>query len=171
MNPLGEKDERHVWPYFKQAIDYGKPTAIFGEQVASQLGRSWFSRVRPELEVLGYGVGAADISAAGIGLPHSRQRIYFVAYTDGDGLEGLESGWEPRQRSNEPQEPSTGGLVIQQRDKFEPSSLPLLQIDGVSRQLAIDVLEGFGNAIVPQLGAEFVRSSLEAIKEVYRNGG
>lgn len=167
ISQKGEDDDRHLWPFFKQAIEYGKPTILFGEQVASELGRTWLSRVRTDLEVLGYGVGAADISAAGVGIPHARQRIFFVANADGNGLEGLEPKWDRRSRSNGPQESPDYRNIIQSRNDFKPSSIPLLSVDGLSRQLAIDVLEGFGNAIVPEVGATFIISSLEAIEETY----
>lgn len=36
---LGEKDERHLWPTFRELISEHKPPAIFGEQVASRAGR------------------------------------------------------------------------------------------------------------------------------------
>jgi DNA (cytosine-5)-methyltransferase 1 len=163
----GTEDDRHLWPHFKEAIAYGKPPIIFGEQVASELGRSWLSEVRPELEVLGYGVGATDISAAGVGFPHTRQRIFFVANSDGNGLEGLEPKWDRRGRRNGAEKPALDSTLVQPRDKFNPDILPLLQVDGLSRQLAIDVLGGFGNAIIPELGATFIISALEAIEETY----
>ena len=43
----------------------------------------WFSDVRADLEALGYGVGAADLCAAGAGAPHIRQRLWWVADADG----------------------------------------------------------------------------------------
>ena len=162
---LGTADERHLWPHFKGAIEYGKPATVFGEQVASELGRSWYSTVRTELEVLGYETGAADLSAAGIGIPHSRPRIYFVAYANGAGLEGLEQGWTCPTRSTQPERTETYRSLLSSREQFDPSTLPLLPYDGVSRRVAIDVLEGFGNSIVPELAATFIESSFQAIKE------
>src|SRR5690606_35379925 len=73
---LAEKDERHLWPVFRDLITFGEPTVTFGEQVASKAGRVWLARVRADLEGLGYAVGAADLCAAGVGAPHIRQRLY-----------------------------------------------------------------------------------------------
>ena len=75
----GTDDERHLWPDWRWLIDQCRPATIFGEQVASKDGRTWLSGVRSDLEVLGYGVGAADMCAASIGAPHIRQRLWFVA--------------------------------------------------------------------------------------------
>jgi len=76
----GESDKRHLWPEFRRLIAECRPPVVFGEQVASKLGREWFhAGVRPDLEALGYGGGAADLCAACVGAPHIRQRLYWVA--------------------------------------------------------------------------------------------
>jgi len=74
----GHADERHLWPAFHALIAECRPPVVFGEQVASKLGRDWLSGVRADLEALGYGVGAADLCAAGLGAPHIRQRLWWV---------------------------------------------------------------------------------------------
>jgi DNA (cytosine-5)-methyltransferase 1 len=76
---LGEKDPRHLWPEFLRLIRECKPPVVFGEQVASKLGREWLAGVRADLETLGYAVGAADLCAASVGAPHIRQRLFWVA--------------------------------------------------------------------------------------------
>ena len=75
----GATDERHLWPAFQQLIAQRRPATIFGEQVASNLGREWMSAVRYDLESLGYACGAADLPAASVGSPHIRQRLWWVA--------------------------------------------------------------------------------------------
>lgn len=75
----GFADERHLWPEFFRLIRQCRPEQTFGEQVGSALGRTWLSAVRADLESVGYAVGAADLCAAGIGAPHIRQRLYWVA--------------------------------------------------------------------------------------------
>jgi DNA (cytosine-5)-methyltransferase 1 len=75
----GIKDKRHLWPAFRWLIAQKRPATIFGEQVASSDGREWLSGVRLDLETMGYEVGAADLCAAGVGAPHIRQRLFWVA--------------------------------------------------------------------------------------------
>lgn len=75
----GHADERHLWPAFYRLIAECRPPTIFGEQVASADGREWLAGVRADLEALGYAVGAADLCAAGVGAPHIRQRLYWMA--------------------------------------------------------------------------------------------
>lgn len=75
----GIADERHLWPAWFHLIDLCRPAVIFGEQVASPAGLGWFDTVHADMERAGYAVGAADLCAAGVGAPHIRQRLYFVA--------------------------------------------------------------------------------------------
>jgi len=75
----GEEDARHLWPEFQRLIALAGPAVVLGEQVASADGRLWLSRVRFDLEEMGYGVGAADLCAACVGAPHIRQRLWWVA--------------------------------------------------------------------------------------------
>ena len=77
-----KRDARHLWPDFKQLIAQCRPATVFGEQVASPLGRNWLSTLRSQMEALAYEVGAADLCAAGIGAPHIRQRLFWVAHTE-----------------------------------------------------------------------------------------
>ena len=80
----GEKDKRHLWPEFLRLIQEQRPPVVFGEQVASPDGRKWLAGVRADLESVGYTVGSADLCAAGVGAPHIRQRLYWVAFSDSE---------------------------------------------------------------------------------------
>lgn len=75
----GHVDERHVWPAFFGLIAERRPSIVFGEQVASKDGREWLAGVRADLEDVGYACGASDLCAAGVGAPHQRARIYWLA--------------------------------------------------------------------------------------------
>jgi DNA (cytosine-5)-methyltransferase 1 len=78
----GFDDPRHLWPAWFALIRECRPATIFGEQVAGPDGLAWLDVVCADLERCGYAVGAAVLSAAGVGAPHIRQRIYFVAHAD-----------------------------------------------------------------------------------------
>lgn len=80
----GTDDVRHLWPELRRLIAECRPSVAFGEQVSGAAGQAWLSAVRADLEDLGYAVGAADLCAAGVGAPHIRQRLYWVADTDGE---------------------------------------------------------------------------------------
>jgi DNA (cytosine-5)-methyltransferase 1 len=80
-------DARHLWPEFWRLIAICRPPVVYGEQVASDDGRVWLAGVRASLEILGYGVGASDLCAAGVGAPHLRQRLYWA----GERLDNTDS--------------------------------------------------------------------------------
>jgi len=75
----GFADERHLWPAFHHLIRECQPAAVIGEQVASKDGLAWFDLVSTDMEASGYACGAVDLCAAGVGAPHIRQRLWWVA--------------------------------------------------------------------------------------------
>lgn len=77
----GFADERHLWPALLHHIKHGKPqrVPVFGEQVASNDGLTWLDLVQGDMEAEGYAFWPFDLCAAGVGAPHIRQRLYFVA--------------------------------------------------------------------------------------------
>ena len=81
----GTDDDRHLWPVLFDLIRECRPAILLGEQVASPDGRAWFDAVSADMEGAGYAVGAANLCAAGVGAPHIRQRLYFVAVADATG--------------------------------------------------------------------------------------
>lgn len=78
-------DERHLWPHFFRLIQEQRPDVVFGEQVSSKDGLAWLDFVCADLEAEDYAVGALDTCAAGVGAPHIRQRLYWVADSKHDG--------------------------------------------------------------------------------------
>lgn len=89
----GEMDERHLWPTWRALIEVHRPPVIFGEQVASPLGRQWLDGIQTDLEALDYAVGSADLCAASVGSAQIRQRLWWVACSKGlrHGAPGLEA--------------------------------------------------------------------------------
>lgn len=75
----GTADARHLWPVFRDLIRECRPPVVFGEQVAGKAGREWLTRVFADLEALAYRRAGADLCAAGVGAPHIRQRLWWVA--------------------------------------------------------------------------------------------
>ncbi len=55
----------------------------FSYIVALSVDRLRITGVRSDLEAMGYAVGAADLCAASVGAPHIRQRLYWVADSQG----------------------------------------------------------------------------------------
>ncbi len=75
----GGTDERHLWPRWFRIISECRPGIVFGEQVAAAIGWGWLDAVCVDLEAEGYATGAAVLPACGVGGPHIRNRLWFVA--------------------------------------------------------------------------------------------
>lgn len=84
----GFADSRHLWPSFAWLIRQCRPSVVFGEQVASKAVEPWVDLVHADVEAMGYAFGAVPFPSAGVGAPHIRDRLFWVADADNTGLEG-----------------------------------------------------------------------------------
>lgn len=80
----GFADERHLWPAWFHLIEQCRPGVIFGEQVEAAIRHGWLDLVQSDLEGISYDFGPVGIPAAGVGAPHIRQRLWFVADSQGE---------------------------------------------------------------------------------------
>jgi DNA (cytosine-5)-methyltransferase 1 len=92
------EDARHLWPSFAWLIKQCKPPVIFGEQVASKAVEPWVDLVHADVEAMEYAFGAVPFPAAGVGAPHIRDRVYWVAQSEHRGRQAGKSKW-PRPSS------------------------------------------------------------------------
>jgi DNA (cytosine-5)-methyltransferase 1 len=79
----GKKDDRHLWPEMLRAIREIQPSYVVGENVRGLTnwnGGMVFDEVQANLEAEGYEVLPFLLPACGVGAPHRRDRIWFVAY-------------------------------------------------------------------------------------------
>lgn len=160
-NMLGERDKRHLWPELRRLIAARKPSVAAGEQVASKAGREWLSGVRSDLEALGYAVGAADLCAACVCSPQVRQRIFWIAESaSGKRREGYES-YNRLLVSKKASSTITSNCFADARSAMAGNYSHLLSDDGISLQVERNRAKGYGNAIVPQVAAEFLLAYLE----------
>jgi len=103
----GVEDPRHLFPYIADGIRDCQPRIVFLENVEGIIsaktadGESVLQYVLRELEGLGYRATAGVFSAAEVGAPHQRKRVFIlgVADSNSEGLEGLREcnnskGWE-----------------------------------------------------------------------------
>ena len=86
---LAQADERHLWPVFFNLIKECRPEYVFGEQVASAIGKGWLDGVSTDLGEEGYTCGSAVLGAHSVGAPHIRQRLYWVAHSTSGQREEL----------------------------------------------------------------------------------
>jgi DNA (cytosine-5)-methyltransferase 1 len=74
----GADDPRHLWPHIARILGECEPEWCFFENVAGHLTLG-FDVVARELEAMGYRVAAGLFTAAEVGAPHRRQRLYILA--------------------------------------------------------------------------------------------
>ena len=82
---LGKEDDRHLWPFMLEIIREIAPTYVVGENVRGLVNWSdglVFEEVCADLEAAGYDVQPFILPAAGVGAPHRRSRVWFVAYAN-----------------------------------------------------------------------------------------
>jgi DNA (cytosine-5)-methyltransferase 1 len=159
---LGVEDVRHLWPAWFWLIKQRKPPIVFGEQVDSAIRQGWFDLVSSDLESEDYSVGAASLCAAGVGAPHTRQRLYFVANANGYGNQGLcpppcVGEMRPWGAFGEMDLQSILDCPFVPGDGF-PQPLLRKMVDGIPDR--VGRTEGYGNAIVPQVAAKFIKAAV-----------
>lgn len=229
---LGKADERHLLPHFLELVAKCKPDTIFGEQVERAIGHGWLDDLQATMEAEGYAIGHCVLGAHSVSAAHIRQRLYWVADSYKQGLEGrertectdkltlgenrlvdgmgisnstgsqqrIEAVETARYRGSAESAGSVNGMAdseIASRERPEPGSdwkpyggelnwiycrdgkyrpvesgtLPL--VDGVPRGMVhssdprntqearLMRLKGYGNAIVPQVAAEFISAFMD----------
>lgn len=180
----GKNDERHLWPAMLGTIRQVEPVFVVGENVFGLLNWSnglVFEEVCVDLEIIGYEVIPVLLPACGVGAPHRRDRIFFIAYnerfrkkriveqndsididSDADGF-GLSRRPSPGYIEKEGKvgkeffERLRGGDFW---EVFPTESVVRGRNDGVPEKLdgitlskwQFESIKAFGNAIVPQVG-------------------
>jgi len=80
----GTDDDRYLWPEMLRVIREIQPRYVVGENVRGIT--NWdegvvFDSVQSDLEVEGYEVLPFLLPACGVGAPHRRDRVWFIAYS------------------------------------------------------------------------------------------
>ncbi len=161
----GVLDPRHLWPDWFRLIRERRPSSIFGEQVAPAIGKGWMDEVQGDLESIHYAVGKAVLPACSTArTDHERKRLWWFAHAGRQGWQGCEqiecfpvSAPTPLTIDRNP--------LIGARMALDGYTPNLLSYDGLSVGMARSVLHGFGNAIVPQVAAEFILACQEAMNQ------
>lgn len=153
----GTKDERHLWPHFSTLIRECRPSIVFGEQVASKKGLEWLDNVSGDLEGQGYAIGAADLCAAGVGLPHIRQRLFWTSYSVGNFKPREEQCHGQAGRMGREQQP------IAKDTPWESALCQLRDVDDGSTY-GVASTDAVRNAIVPEVAAIFIEEVMNSLE-------
>lgn len=77
----GADDERNMWPATMEIIRRVQPTWAFLENVPGLLSSGYFGTILDDLSQSGFDVGWRILSAAEVGAPHLRKRLWIVAHS------------------------------------------------------------------------------------------
>ena len=170
---LGKEDERHLWPEMLRAIREIAQRWVVGENVRGLVnwnGGMVFNEVQADLEAAGYEVLPFILPACGKDAPHRRERVWFVAYANRNGLER----WCNKEKQAEPKQLLTSLFSGQAWEKGEngyakspicggDDGLPT-ELDGITfSKWRNESIKAYGNAVVPQVVYEIFK----AINEFY----
>jgi DNA (cytosine-5)-methyltransferase 1 len=165
----GNEDvERWLWPHFEKFIRVLRPRIVLVENVPGLFtvnGGAAFAEIIGGLASMRYDCEWDVVSAADVGAPHLRKRVWIVAYANGSGLERREL------LSERASERTTRPTGLDERPRifdgeiggeWEPESNIRRVAHGVSRR--VDRLRGLGNAVVPQI-VEWIGQRILAIHD------
>ena len=143
-----QDDPRWGWPWFLDVLRAVRPRYVLVENVVGLLDTG-FGDVLGGLASLGFDAEWSVLSACAFGAPHSRERLFTLAYPAGaDGFEAL-------------QVPAAvaGGRADAGAEGCSPGWtgwLPEPAVDrvahGASRSVGFEELTALGNAVVPRVG-------------------
>jgi DNA (cytosine-5)-methyltransferase 1 len=142
----GVGDERWGWPWMERVIRVARPRYVVVENVAAFLDHPvGFGWMLADLSALGFNAEWSVVSACSMGAPHTRDRLFLVAYSDcGDGQTRLGIGAERQgtlqainDRARAWRDRVDGSLAASRSDGRETDGLPRRMVGAL------------GNAVVP----------------------
>jgi len=163
-NQEAQADSRHLWPNFFNLIKECRPQHVFGEQVASAIRHGWLDEVESDLETENYTCGSIVLGAHSVEGPHQRQRLYWAASdTNSQGgsrqitLRSISQAGQWNWRGKEDLQ-SIANNPFNEGNRW-PKPLLRAVDDGLSER--VGGCHGAGNAIVPQVAAEFIKAFID----------
>jgi DNA (cytosine-5)-methyltransferase 1 len=181
-----QQGSRHLWPDWHGLIKKCRPAIIFGEQVTGAIAAGWLDDVFNDLEKDLYAGAAARLPACCVTSPQERERLFFVADRDcgectrertrpeeydfalgdkrilADPDSGHEQWWSgPLQVGwNAIEGEITRSGRKRRAQWLIKPGVPLLA-HGIPFRMGR--IGAYGNAIVPQVAAEFIKASWDCI--------
>ena len=136
-----QADERWLWPEIARCIRDMEPERVFLENVPGLLSAG-IGDVLGDLAALGFDAEWGVFSAASVGAPHRRERVFILAHADGARLEGRRvSGSE---RAHERATGPDGGALADTADGQLPQPGRGAQGRGRARPPSPDVADADG---------------------------
>jgi DNA (cytosine-5)-methyltransferase 1 len=148
-----QDDPRWGWPWFADVLRAVRTRYVLVENVVGLLDTG-LGDVLGGLHSLGFDAEWSVLSACAFGAPHTRERLFVLAYPSGaDGFEALQvppalQGGRPVAGAEDRGEGWPGWLHEPALDRVA---------HGVPRSVGFEELTALGNAVVPQVGEHLGR--------------
>ena len=166
-----------------RVIQECKPTWVLGENVAGIVNMELESLLS-EMEGVGYEVQPIIIPACAVDAPHRRDRVWILAHSNGERLEGVGPGPKPSDQARNEQRGQIGGVftekpIADSNIRGEPfggeagrmgrkeylsgpgywkaTSQPFVRRGSHGIPDRSHRIKGLGNAIVPQVAYEILK--------------
>lgn len=91
----GTNDERHLWPYVRDAVAALRPMVLVGENVDGHRSLG-LDVVLGDLAALGMSARWGVVRASDAGAPHQRARVFIAAHSDSERRERNRATWVGR---------------------------------------------------------------------------
>ena len=143
---LGKDDDRYVWPEVFRLVEAIKPDWCVFENVVGLLNMG-IEIMLADLESAGYSFQVFNIPACAVDAPHERQRIFIIANSNREGLEGRQEAINT-ERQRQWTLGSCDSLAVPRRGWLPGTGIRGVD-DGISRRMYR--IKMLGNSIVPQL--------------------
>ena len=161
-------DRSGLWSEVRRIVEESRPAYVLIENVAAGK-RRWLPYVRRDLHLLGYRTRAYQVSAADVGAPHLRRRVFVLADAVGVPLRHEPERLPPRRQGalqgpgqGEPLDARSSGRSPQSPAWPAPPEIPRVD-DGLADRL--DRERALGNAVVPAQVAVVARILRDLVME------
>ncbi len=150
-----QADDRYLWPEMFRVVSELQPSWVVCENVAEFVNVGLDTTIA-DLESQNYEVWSFIIPACAVGAPHQRNRVFIIAHTKSEGLEGADAAWKTR----------ADGWFMQRAGRdwwtIEPGICRVAH--GISKR--VDRIRCLGNAVVPQL-AEVIGMAIVEVAQMF----
>jgi DNA (cytosine-5)-methyltransferase 1 len=153
----GKKTRSGLWYDYQEGISILRPRFAIMENVGALLNRG-IDSVLGTLSEIGYNAEWQTISAAEMGAPHRRERVWIISYPDCFRYDILQR--ESKKRRQRITQPFPTGISSH---RTENTLLAQYSRDVYGLSSEMDKLKGLGNAIVPQI-AEILFNLIKDVK-------
>ena len=139
---LGEDDPRHLWPVIREQVRALRPRGVFFENVAGHLTLG-LDRVLQDLAGCGFRCAFGLFTAAEVGAPHRRERVFILGLADPGLHDEAARGQRPTSTEGRRGWDGQGGSGCDARERHRTSAR---EASGMAYSQSLDRQTGSGGS-------------------------